>query len=408
MKKGLRVPVMLLALLSLLSLLAMPPAATAAERTCDSSAFAPYGVSVAPLHPTLLVPSQSSPADLSSAVERVEKAPGSFVYFLDTPPDALSSAVSGLDNYVAAFTPPDDSRRIISYLVIMPTGEMKVCSMGFSGGGDDLATAIDALTTFLNEVGDGLLKEDVRESQFAHQAEPSGADADSVVGATTDSDPYYRYVGSTGVHSWQYYKPGTEGIWGQTDIWFSAKIIWYDGSDAYDYWIVHMNNDIRPGHYLVGNFRGLVSEMVRYQGRSDGSSNLYVQSPSSNNAPNDTVTVSGLGRADIGYLSWTYTWVGSTLSGYHPYEVVRLGDGDDNAAWDHHGPLNNTYNWDHIINLMPGWNQRENQNRSLVVNVVPGQGTSGSLINFHVFGYEYVNRVTFAVPGYQFVMPKPS
>lgn len=190
---------------------------------------------------------------------------------------------------------------------------------------------------------------------------------DSADGGTKDGDPYYVYAGSTGQHQTQYIARGENTLFGQTDIWLSLKIVWNDGSSLYDYWQVHSHHDIRPGHYLLANGCGLFWERIEYRGNTSGTASLYYGSPSDNNAPNDKVHVQLASVAGLPGLAWDYDFVGSTYSGAFPYEVDKQGNDSTIAKWQHTAKDNDWANYDSIISVQPGWNQREAQNNNCIV-----------------------------------------
>lgn len=170
---------------------------------------------------------------------------------------------------------------------------------------------------------------------------------------------------------------------------------------------MHSHDDIRPGHYLLANGCGLFWERIEYRGNTSGTASLYYGSPSDNNAPNDKVHVQLASVAGLPGLAWDYDFVGSTYSGAFPYEVDKQGNDSTIAKWQHTAKDNDWANYDSIISVQPGWNQREAQNNNCIVRVMQGLGTSYSQIRFCRWGLGRDYDEQFYVPGYQFSVAKP-
>ena len=384
--------ILLVAAGTLLASLVLAPAPLQAGTVWGQPAE--WGAEVVPNNETYVLPAIRDTAVLEQVIEATAK-PRSVIYVLDTDPAELSRAVPGSIAKIVEYEPTAYVTRILSYVLAMPDGSRKICSMSISGEDMTDAQLIDEVTKYLNSLGEKVWDEEAIKEDFD---DTTVVEEPGERGVGTDANPYWYYVGSIGMQSTQYYWRGW--LMGQTDFWFSTKVVRDDNNSTYDYWAIHMYDDVRPGHYLVGNNWGLWREHVAYQCIS-GQQTIYYSSPPNNNAPNDTVSVSLAGACGLPGLAWTYHFHGSTAN--RPYEVEREGNNSWYAKWRHNATQNDWSNYDTIITLAPGWNQRTPDAVPLKLGIWQGSSyyeEEGSHVWFNFFFDDTGDwRICSPVPG---------
>jgi len=231
-------------------------------------------------------------------------------------------------------------------------------------------------------------------------------------------DAYYSSPQTTGMRTWPFLTSGKTYYDGSITWWFSTKVVLNDQDPTYDYWFVHMKEDIRPGEYLVGGTAmGLFDLKTKYTCGTGKTMSSF--SPTGTN--NNSIAVSGIGWGLSGFSPWSYPplsdnyFYGSiSPAGYRlnaplDYEVEGKGT-TSYVAFYHHAKKNDWSNYNRILHFEPGFDQRVADGQKLRVTVEPGSGTSGSQVIFAPYWLEeyYQHDVPLLYPALQWIIDKPS
>ena len=406
---------------------ALAAAASAATvPTVSATRYSPLGMyrtSIQPDFRTFVVNRPANLAELGPVINELSE-PRTIIYFVDVDPAELSSVTPGLDVQVTQWLPSPDNKRVISYLTIQDTGRKVVNCDGFVGRRPDLTEALDIVTTNVNSVGPAQFSEAAMSLPMdpVPAESPSGLDMllSDPPGPLPQSNAVYNP--STGITTgsvWtQFWMPGNAYVAGQTQTYFTCKWLWNDGRDQWDYVAVHARSNCTPGYLLSPShppwlFYDQTLDFRPGTNASDQSyQDLAATRPNSNNAPNNTVSITDIGWSPYpGYLTWQYPFHGQSHYG-DPYEVWNQSVGTppgptETARWKHEAAFNDTYNEYNVIAIQPGWNQTVKQNQPLKVVLAAGAGAIGSYASWDILFQPDPPSWTQPMDGVEWGIAKP-